>query len=966
MKQHSAIPDRDRPPGACDSSLWPERATLVALAALLLVPLGAWELRSSALQAHYLAGYARELGYAVHAGASPANRYPQAGPFDERLGYTRIPDFIERLQVRGYAVTAQARQSPRLVRFMDRGFFAPYREKTQGGLSLLDCRAQPLYATRHPQHVYPRFEDVPPRVAHTLGFIENRQVLATTDPKHNPALEWTRLSRAVLDQVMNVVDDERPAAGGSTLATQLEKYRHSPEGRTASVVEKVRQVVSASVRAYLDGERTLEARQRIVLDYLNSVPLGALPGHGEVIGLGDGLRVWYGADFDAVNRLLHQPVARGAQLAAQARAYRQVLSLVIAQRRPALYLGGASAQLAALTDSHLRLLGEAGVIEPALRDAALNTRLVLRTGSAAAPGTAQVSDRKAAHLLRVQLAAMLGTPRLYDLDRLDLNAHSGIDGQLQQAVTELLHRLREPREARAAGLVGQYLLQRGDPAGLLYSFTLYERGEGVNHVRVQTDNLDQPFDINAGAKLELGSTAKLRTLVTYLEIVAALHARLEPLGPQALAQLKVARKDRIARWAVDHLATARDRSLPAMLEAALERRYSASPDETFFTGRGAHRFENFDPKENGRVPTVREALQDSVNLVFIRLMRDIVWHHMHGEPGALAGVLDDARHPMRAELLARFADSEGRQFMRGFYRKHQRQAAQQAPAGRGSIARQHPLDRWVADYLGQHPDTSLAQVLEAGAAARQQAYAWLFNTRAKAAQDTRIRSVLEADAFEHIHRAWQRVGYPFDSLVPSYATAIGSSGDRPAALAELMGIILNDGVRQPTVYLDGLHFAAATPYETLLGRHPGAAERVFAPEVAAALKRVLAGVVEHGTARRLQGALDAKLPVGGKTGTGDNRLHTYGRGGALLGSRVINRTATFVFFLGERHFGTMTAYVPGTAAAGYRFTSALPVQIVKTMAPLLQPALGAQAKRCRPSLNATSAPAPSSNGARSG
>ena len=27
-------------------------------------------------------------------------------------------------------------------------------------------------------------------------------------------------------------------------------------------------------------------------------------GHGEVIGVGDGLEAWYGADFDEVNRLL--------------------------------------------------------------------------------------------------------------------------------------------------------------------------------------------------------------------------------------------------------------------------------------------------------------------------------------------------------------------------------------------------------------------------------------------------------------------------------------------------------------------------------------------------------------------------------------------------------------------------------------------------------------------------------------
>ncbi len=54
--------------------------------------------------------------------------------------------------------------------------------------------------------------------------------------------------------------------------------------------------------------------------------------------------------------------------------------------------------------------------------------------------------------------------------------------------------------------------------------------------------------------------------------------------------------------------------------------------------------------------------------------------------------------------------------------------------------------------------------------------------------------MLEIEAFLDIHQRWQKVGYPFDHLVPSLATAIGSSGDRPAALAELIGTILNDGV----------------------------------------------------------------------------------------------------------------------------------------------------------------------------
>src|SRR5713226_5266542 len=126
----------------------------------------------------------------------------------------------------------------------------------------------------------------------------------------------------------------------------------------------------------------------------------------------------------------------------------------------------------------------------------------------------------------------------------------------------------------------------------------------------------------------------------------------------------------------------------------------------------------------------------------------------------------------------------------------------------------------------------MGQVVRASSAERQAVYGWLFFTRHRNAQDHRIASLLEIEAFLDIHRSWERLGYPFASLTPSLATAIGSSGDRPAALAELMGIILNDGVRLPTVLVDGLDFALGTPYETHLGRAEVPATQVLAPEVA--------------------------------------------------------------------------------------------------------------------------------------
>jgi hypothetical protein len=54
---------------------------------------------------------------------------------------------------------------------------------------------------------------------------------------------------------------------------------------------------------------------------------------------------------------------------------------------------------------------------------------------------------------------------------------------------------------------------------------------------------------------------------------------------------------------------------------------------------------------------------------------------------------------------------------------------------------------------------------------------------------------------------------------------------------------------------------------------------------------------------------------------------------------VVDRTAAFVFFLGDRFYGTVTVYVPGKDAADFDFTSALAVQFLKVLKPELQPLL---------------------------
>ncbi|MBD8604865.1 penicillin-binding protein [Pseudomonas sp. CFBP 8771] len=961
------------------------------------------EMRTSRLQAREFSRWAASLTYELQPGPSEAIVYPGEGPFDKRLGYSALGDFIPRLLKRNYVVERQTHFSPALMRYAGHDLFVPYQEKPQAGLVITDCRGDPLYLYRYPQQLYTEFAQIPPVMVNSLLFVENRGLLDSPEPLLNPAVDWPRFAKAAWSQVAKMFALPGQSAGGSTLATQLEKYRHSPDGLTGSGPEKIRQMISASVRAYQDGPQTLEARQRVVRDYLNSVPLSAVPGHGEVHGMAEGLRVWYGADFEQVNRALASTTTDPASEAARGLALRQVLSLMIAQRRPSYFLNKGHDDLAELTDSHIRLLTANGIVDPTLATAALASQVMYRDW-VQEPTWQPNESNKGISVARNRLSSMLDRP-LYDLDRLDLSATTTLHADLQKQASDYLRHLADPAFAQQIGLIGERLLTSASTREVSYSFTLFERTADGSRVRVQTDNTDQPFDINEGSKLELGSTAKMRVLTTYLEIIHELHERYAGQTPAQLRQVKIEEADRLSRWVLDYMIQNPGVDARALLGAALERKYSASPAESFFTGGGIHTFGNFRREDNGRIPTLKEALQESINLPFIRLMRDLVRYSTYSAPSNSGQLLRDDDDPRRQEYLARFADREGTEFLQRFWKKYQRKTTEQrletfldgmrptpqrlaavhrylypnAPQAQfdrfvrehsksdnvtdkrlnemytgygpgrynlpdqGYIARVHPLDLWLLGYLLNHPDAKFGEAGAASRFERQEVYSWLFNSRHKRARDNRIRTMLEIEAFTDIHQRWQRVGYPFDHLVPSLATAIGSSGDRPAALAELIGIIQNDGIKLPTVRIDTLHFAADTPYETRVISDPDRGKRVLPAEVAAAMREALSQVVDAGTARRVSGSFKTDdgtaLVMGGKTGTGDNRISSFGAGGRVISSKAINRTATFVFFIGENHFGTLTAFVPGKAAEGFRFTSALPVQVLKGMAPILTPYL---------------------------
>jgi hypothetical protein len=493
------------------------------------------EMRTSDLQARYLVPVAQEATWWMEEGPAGEVVEPGAGPYDLRLGYHGLPARVERLQGRGFRVVAQARTSARFRSLTEEHHLFPiYRSKAQAGLTIVDRDGEFLFHHPYPELIYPEFHDVPPVVWQTLLFIENRTALDPEYPHRNPAVEWGRLFRSTTDLGLRYLGREGSVAGASTLATQIEKFRHAPEGLTESPMDKLRQMASAALRAYQDGPETMEARQRMVRDYLNSVPLAAIRVEGEITGLGDGLRAWYGADFAEVNRALHPVptrrvgaipggvellgttwpgglVARGkggglpsgeeAPSPGPPRPGRRPSSGwpraptgTVPPPPPPTWGWPTGRSCPSSSPS-----GDPRGTSPPRRggrpwsDSRTGTwtswsgmgsfrtgwprppaRLARSSGCSRRSGPVSFVERKAVNTVRTGLLGLLDVPRLYDLDRMDLRA----EHHRRRRPAHRHHpggNLQDPAFIRERGFDGFRLLDRGDPQEVIYSIALHER-----------------------------------------------------------------------------------------------------------------------------------------------------------------------------------------------------------------------------------------------------------------------------------------------------------------------------------------------------------------------------------------------------------------------------------------------------------------------------------------------------------
>ena len=743
--------------------------------------------------------------------------------------------------------------SPRLIELHERGLFGPYREKNQAGLTVRDCRAQTLLRTRVPERVYERFEEVPPLLVNALLFVEDRHLLDAQPPQRNPAIDPERFAKAALEQTHRALDAR--ARGLRRQHAGHPDREVPPFARTAapaSVGDKLRQMASASLRAYQDGDDTLARRRQIVVDYLDTVPLaatsgirrGARPGRRPV-GL---VRPRLRRSQPPAGR--HRRRGRAPDEALRAPG-RSLQAGAVADDRaapPSQHLLGNGDEPGA---AHRQLPAADGARPASSRRRCAMPRCTVPAAAAGRAAGGAAAGLRAAQGGRTRCAATC--PRCWTCRASTTSTAStsrpkpASTARRRRLRRDVLTGLRTPAAAKSAGLFGYHLLDPGaDPSPLIYSFTLFERG-AARQPAARPDRQHRP-----ALRRQRGRPAGPR-----LDGQAAHAGQLPRAGRRAARALGRARRGRafarearadrdpLGAWA-RRLPAARQgpRACAPMLEAAMERRYSASPGEAFFTGGGAASLRELRrTRRPAASMTVREALQalgqPGVHPPDARHRAP----RMFGAGRRPAPAAGPERPAPRASMLARFADREGAAYLARFHRKYKGKSAaeaEDAAAARRAAIGAAPGQRAVHDLEPEAGDAQLDALLDAQArprrrrrrascarcttvlrrrcrsptaatsracirsssgwsatcagirgatlaagrstparASARRSTRWLFKTRHKSAQDRRIRELLELDAFAQIHRSWQRLGYPFASLTPSYATRDRRFG-RPA------------------------------------------------------------------------------------------------------------------------------------------------------------------------------------------
>ncbi|MCW8928802.1 MAG: hypothetical protein OQL19_01035 [Gammaproteobacteria bacterium] len=490
-------------------------------------------------------------------------------------------------------------------------------------------------------------------------------------------------------------------------------------------------------------------------------------------------------------------------------------------------------------------------------------------------------------------------------------------------------------------------------------------------------------------RFQWGSTAKLRVLVNYLMIIhdeaLLLQSALKESNIKGATVLKEYQKSSVTikRLLASYIKKYPKASMNQVLNWAMSRRISANPDSKFLTGESWHEFNNYQKSDDRKNPNLWQMTTQSINLSFVRLMRDVVDYYIEQSGFDKIAILTNKNNSIRKIIINDAVKKEEADYISGLnffvesiqgsfsydelmqngnvtdkeililardvvkklertvevqsdnssydhaYRKEQKKYAHLASWFKRIT---YYEKKWLLSRVRQ-PDEHYSDLIEAEEKRIvKQTSQWL-RTSQSWIKNT-LYTHMERQAFtEGVTPAWKNLGYPFN-VSPSYAVVLGSSGDTPMSLVELAGTLLNNGVHEKNISaIERIILAPGSDFETPF-KIENKQERIIPEAVAIVAKKAMEGVLHKGTAvfASRHPLMKYVKSAGAKTGTGDNRHN----------ETAINRSAAVLSIIdtGEKktkYAICITMSVTEGDIERYNFTSKVPVRILSRIADHLSP-----------------------------
>lgn len=914
----------------------------------------------------------------------------------KRDGMTYYPQLFSVLKDEGFRVDKKTHLvlSPQAEKLLEMGIvpFNHYQGQAFSGIKILDRHRHSIYEFEHPNQ-FKNFEHISPFILKALLVWENDKLRHLVLPPNNSnnaqesdielnyLIEGPRIIKSLGEYLQYKVTGEGAFSGGSTLMTTLEKITNTPGGRTQGVTDKIRQMIGAGLHLYANDSSS--GIKKALVDFLNTVPMAGGPRtyEGELYGFGASYYAWFGHSIDELNAQLNSK-----DRLVRSQAFKNICTLIVSIRRPSQLLNDPQA-----VEQQANIL-----LKRLNQKSLLNSALYVKAKALHPAWMPQAKDRRqldyAMHResfsarnqytqwVRRAVAKKSGDKEarkinLQTVDLMPVTIEMSTDAQLEQNIRKVLDDMysdiaqKSPFvQNKQKGLLNN--LTKKELQQIEYAVTVLEIDESRRwKILANTDTqANVVYNPAKQGRFQWGSTAKLRVLVNYLMIIhdeaRLLQSDLQQLNSQRLQQYKKSSVT-IKRLLAAYIDKHPQAEMNEILDWAMSRRISADPGEKFLTGESWHQFHNYKKSDDRKNPNLWQMTTESINLSYVRLMRDVVDYYIEQMGYDKKRILNDKHNLTRKKIIADAIKKEeqfyhqGMNFFIAMIKAQFHETLSITDKEIVNKAREVVKDldntndrqmqeykrlasmfkritsyekSWLLAKVRGHESVNTISVDEEQERIVRQTSNW-FRTNKYWLKNT-LYTFLEQQAFANgVTPAWKKLGYPF-KVSPSYAVVLGSSGDTPMSLLELAGTLLNDGVHEKNITaIERIVLAPGSEFETPF-KIAYQQEKIIPETVAAVARKAMEGVLHKGTAifASRHPLMQYVQSSGAKTGTGDNRHY----------QTPVNRSAAVLSVLdggeGQAKYAIcITMSVTQGNIERYKFTSKVPVRILARIADHLTP-----------------------------